>query len=289
MRDTSWDNGGTAHRGSRKPWLKWMLVGIGVVVGLPIMMTATFGSLALRHRAKLWPALRAVHARLQTDESTKDLFAKNPELANSYANEQDFLDTVRIWRVKVGDLPIQEPPEGPAYSPNANPGEAAASIQGAAGAWMMVDIRGGTLGGPVQGEGVVRIFFGEDKKALRTARKNANIFKLQQDWNNFRNLMLQCGDDSSALTLYRREPGLHTRYPSESAFLETAKAMRPALARLPATPLDGAREFNIHNIHSPFTHSRVLTFTDPDGQELVATWKSDQLSNLESRASSRQR
>ena len=286
MRDTSWDNGGAAHRGSRKPWLKWMLVGIGVVVGLPIMMTAAFGSLALRHRAQLWPALRTVHARLQTDEGAKDLFAKNPALADLYANDQDFLDTVRNWRSKVGALPAQEPPDGPTYSPDADPGEATASIQGAGGAWMMVNIHGGTLAGPIQGEGITRIFFGDDKKALRIARKKASAFKAQREWEDFRKVMLQCGDDSSAMALYRREPGLHARYPSESAFLDSVKALRPAIAKLPITLRDDSK-FGVRNYRTPFTHSHVLIFLNTDGQELVATWKSGQLNDLEMRPSSR--
>ena len=152
---------------------------------------------------------------------------------------------------------------------------------------MMVDIRGGALAANIQGEGISRIFFGEDKKALRAARKNANAFKKQRDWEAFRNLLIQCGDDTNALALYRREPGLHARYPSETAFLEATKVLRPALAKVPATPRDGAGEFSIHNFHSPFTNSRVLTFTDSDGQKLLATWNSEQLSNLELRPSNR--
>jgi hypothetical protein len=289
MRDTSWDNGGAVRRAASRPWLKWTLIGAVILVGIPLLMTATIGGLALRHRAQLWPLVRAIHARLQTDEGAKDLYAKNPALANAYANDQDFLETVRTWRAKVGDLPVQEPPEGPAYSPDADPGEAAASIQGSGGAWMRVDIRGGTLAGPIQGEGIVRIFFGEDKKALRAARKNANAFKKQRDWDGFRKLMLQCGSDTEASALYRREPGLHTHFPNESTFLESMKALRPALANLPEKPLEGTHEFSIHNFHSPFTHSRVMTLAGNDGQALVATWKGDQLSNLELRPSNRHR
>ena len=287
MPDNSWDNGGVTRRGSHKPWLKWMLVGIGLAIGIPLLMTATIGGLALRHRAEVWPVVRTVHARLQTDEGARDLYEKNPALANVYLNDQDFLDTVRIWRSKVGDLPAQEPPEGPSYSPDADPGRAAASIQGSGGAWMMVDIRGGRLAGPTEGEGITRIFFGEDKKALRDARKKAGAFKTQREWEGFRKLMLECGEDSTAAALYRREPGLHARYPSEAAFLESMKALRPALAKLPARMPDDRHEFRINNFHSPFSHSRVLTFSDSEGQELVVTWRSDRLTDLELRPSKR--
>ena len=289
MRDSSWDNRGSPGNGRGRPWLKWVLLGVGLAIGIPLLLTATFGGMALRNRAKLWPLVRAVHARLQTDEGAKDLFAKNPALADSYANGEDFLEAVRSWRNKVGELPVQEPVEGPTYSPNVNPGEVAASIQGAGGAWMMVDIRGGGPGGPVQGEGIIRIFFGEDRKALRAARKNANTFRRQREWDDFRNLMLQCGDDRSALALYHRESGLRARYPSETAFLESVKVLRPALAKLPAKPQEGVNEFSIHSFHSPFSSSRVLTFTDTDGLELAATWRGDQLSNLELRPSNRHR
>ncbi len=264
-----------------------MLVGIGVAFGLPLLMTATFGGLALRHRAKLWPAVRAVHARLQTDEGARDLFAKNPALANTFANDQDFLDTVRNWRPKVGDLPTQEPSEGPTYSPDSDPGGAGAAIQGAGGAWMRVDILGGTLGGPIQGEGITRIFFGEDKKALRIARKKANVVKTQRDWEDFRKVMLQCADDTKAGALYRHEPGLQANFRSESDFLERTKAMRPAIAQLPVALREDGHEFSVRNRRTPFSHSRILIFTDTEGRWLVATWKSDQLGNLELRARNR--
>ena len=289
MPDNSWDNGGVVHRGPRKPWLKWMFLGLGLAVGIPLLMTATIGGLALRHRAQLWPAVRTVHARLQTDEGAKDLFAKNPDLANMYASEQDFLDTVRHWRPKVGDLPLQEPSEGPTYSPDADPDRAAASLQGLGGAWMMVDIRGGEFAGPIEGEGIRRIAFGEDKKALRKARKQASAFKTQREWEEFRKLLLECGDDRTATELYHREPGLHARYPNESSFLDSVKGLRPALAKLPATPREDGHEFSIHSFHSPFAHSRVMTYMDTDGQRLVATWKNDRLSNLELHPSRRAR
>jgi len=286
MRDASWDNGGEARAGHSRPWLKWALIGVGLMVGVPLLMTATFGSLALRHRAQVWPAVRTVHARLQTDEGAKDLFVKNPALSNAYANDQDFLDTVRDWRAKVGDLSAQEPPEGPTYLPDSDPGGVGAAIQGTGGAWMRVDIQGGTLGGPIQGEGITRIYFGEDKKALRNARRKANVLKARREWDDFRKVMLRCSDDSQAADLYRQEPSLHVKYPSESAFLESLKALRPAIAKLPITLRDDSK-FGVRNYRTPFTHSHVLIFLNTDGQELVATWKSGQLSNLELRQARR--
>ncbi len=245
-------------------------------------MAATFGSLALRHRAKLWPAVRAIHARLQTDEGAKDLFAKNPALSDSYANDQDFIETVRDWRARVGDLPAQEPAEGPTYSPDSDPDGISAAIQGAGGAWMRVEVQGGTLGEPVQGEGITRLYFGEDKKALRSARKKANALKTRREWEDFRKVMLQCADDGQAASLYRQEPGLHARFPTEPAFLQSMRALRPAIAKLPVTPRDDS-EFGVQTYRSPFTHIHVLVFPDADGLELRATWKNDQLSNLELR------
>ena len=285
MRDASWDNGGETRAGRSRPWLKWLLSGVGLMVGIPLLLAATFGSLALRHRAQVWPAVRAVHARLQTDEDARELFVKNPALANAYKSDQDFLGVVRDWRAKVGDLPIQEPPEGPTYSPDSDPGGAGAAIQGAGGAWMRVDILGGTLAGPIPGEGITRIFFGEDKKALRSARNKANAFKTQRDWEEFRRVMLQCSDDTKAGLLYHQEPGLQVNYRTESDFLAAMKALQPAIAKLPETPREDGYQFSVRNRRTPFTHSRIMIFTDTEGQWLVATWKSDRLSNLELRTS----
>ncbi|MDE3244993.1 MAG: hypothetical protein KGN80_02815 [Acidobacteriota bacterium] len=283
MADTSWNNGGVAPTGPRRSWLKWGLVGLAVVLGFPLLMTLTFGSLALRHRAKLWPAVRAIHARLQTDEGAKDLFSKNPALANTYVNDQDFVDVVRAWRAKVGDLPSLEPPEGPTYSPNSDPGGVSAAIQGSGGAWMRVDIRGGRLAGPVEGEGITRLYFAEDRKGLREARRKATALRTGREWENYRKVMLRCSDDSQAAALYRQEPGLRANYPSESAFLEAAKALRPAIAKLPVALRDDASEFGIRNYHTPFTNSHVLIFLCADGQELRAIWKNGQLSKVELR------
>lgn len=285
MPDTSWDNGGAATRSPRRPWLKWALLGIGFVFVLPLLMTATFGGLALRHRAQLWPVVRTVHARLQSDQGAKDLFTKNPELANTYMNEQDFLDTVRAWRGKLGDLPSNEPAEGPTYSSDADPGGVSAAIQGTGGAWLRVEIRGGTLAGPIEGEGITRLFFGEDKKALRAARKNANALRTQREWEGFRKLMLDCGDDGKAADLYRREPGLHAHYPNERAFLESVQPLRPAIAKLPVTLREDGGEFAVRTYRTPFSHSRVASFLFADGRELRATWESGQLSKLELRQS----
>ncbi len=280
MPETSWNNGGVAPTGSRRPWLKWGLAGIAVVLGFPLLMTLTFGSLALRHRAKLWPVVRAIHARLQTDEGAKDLFSKNPALANTYANDQDFVGVVRAWRAKVGELPSLEPPEGPAYSPDSDPGGVGAAIQGSGGAWMRVDIRGGGMAGSVEGEGITRLYFAEDRKGLREARRKATAQKAGREWETFRKVMLRCSDDGQAAALYRQEPGLRAAYPSESAFLEATRALRPAIAKLPATLRDDAKEFGIRNYRTPFMQSHVLIFLCPDGQELRAIWKNDQLSKV---------
>ncbi len=283
MPETSWNNGGVAPTGPRRPWLKWGLAGIAMVLGFPLLMTLTFGSLALRNRAKLWPAVRQIHARLQTDEGAKDLFSKNPALADAYVNDQDFLDVVRAWRSKVGELPSQEPSEGPSYSPNSDPGGVSAAVQGSGGAWMRVDIRGGRPAGPVEGEGITRLYFAEDKKGFREARRKAAALQARREWENFRKVMLECSDDSQAAALYHQEPGLRVNYPSESAFLEATKALRPAIAKLPAKLQDDAKEFGIQNYRTPFMHSHVLVFLCPEGQELRAIWKNDQLSKVELR------
>jgi hypothetical protein len=150
---------------------------------------------------------------------------------------------------------------------------------------MRVDIRGGTLAGPVEGEGIVRILFGEDRKALRSAQKKANAFKRLRKWEDFRKLLLQCADDGEAAALYRRETGLHARYASEAAFLQAMQALRPAIAKVPAVPRDASDEFGIRTYQTPFTHTQELIFQCGDGSELVATSKRGQLSNVELRPS----
>ncbi len=283
MRDASWDSGEAVRQGGRKPWLKWLLLTGGVTLSLSLVIGGSLGSLAFRHRSQLWPAVRNIHSRLQSDEGARELFKKNPALAETYAHEQDFVATVRDWRAKVGGLPVQEPAESPTYSPNADPGEVSASIKGSGGAWMMVEIQGGALAGPIEGEGINHIFFGADEKALESAREKAGEHGAERAWEEFREVMLRCNDDLKAAELYRVEFGLHATYPSETAFLDSVRKLRPVIANLPATNQKGLHEFSIHSYQTPFANNRVLSFRSTDGQRLVATWKGGQLNNVELR------
>ncbi len=284
MRDAGWDNGEAVRRSGRHPWLKWLLLTGGMFVSVSLVLGGSLGSLAFRHRTQLWSAVRTIHSRLQSDDGARDLFKKNPALAELYANDQQFVDTVRDWRPRIGDLPAQEPAEGSTYSPNADPGEASASIKGAGGAWMTVNIEGGPLAGPVEGEGITRILFGEDEKALEAAREKAGSLETRRDWEEFRKVMLQCGDDTKAAELYRKEPGLRAAYHSESAFLEAAKAWRPTIEGLPSTKQNDAHDFSIYRNETPFGRTKVLTFKNAKGEHLTARWRDGHLSGLELRA-----
>ncbi len=283
MRDGGWSNGDSPPPGHHRTWLKWVLGGAGLAIAIPLLIGGTIGSMALRNRARIWPAVRTIHTRLQTDEGARDLFLKNPALADTYADSQTFVETARDWRDKIGALPVQQPSEGPSYQLRYEPDEAGAAIQGLGGAWMSVDIQGGTLAGPIRGEGLTHLLFGVDEKGLEAAREAANTFRTQHEWNDFRNLMLQCGDDRLAAKLYAKEPGLQATYRSQSAFLEHLRTLRLGLAGLPVERRDGAHDFSIQTIQSPLGHTRKLAYQRPDGQLLVAIWGDGQLTRVELR------
>lgn len=289
MRSSSWnDEGpvqGTPRRGS---WIKWLVIGVLVVFGLPALIGGAFAALAVSHHAKVWPAVQAVHARLQTDAGARDLFRKNPSLAGAYGGEEAFLDTVRAWRGKVGALPAQEPREGAGYDLSLEPEGAGVQVQGAGGAWMQVDIVGGPLAGPEEGEGVVRLFFAEDEKGLHAADAGARERRNARARADFRRIFEACADDARALALYRREPGLQDSYRSEGAFLEHLKSLRPAIAALLAAPEGKEGSFHQERKESPLGLTVVITLT-PDqgkdqGQALSATWHNDRLTRLEGQA-----
>ena len=79
MVDSSWDGSAAVAPGRRFPsWLGWLLAVLLVPVGVGMLI----GGLALGNRSKLWPALRAVAKRLETDEGSLALYRSSPNTAS---------------------------------------------------------------------------------------------------------------------------------------------------------------------------------------------------------------
>jgi hypothetical protein len=265
------------------PVLKWLAIGAGALIGIPLIMGLAFGGLALSHRARLWPAVRQVHARLQTDEGARDLFKKNPSLMEAYGTEQDFLETVHAWRGKVGGLPVQEPAEGPAYDLSLDPSGAEIRLEGQGGAWMRLELQGGTFAEPGVGEGLVRLLFAENEKGLEKAAVRLAEGRELRSRAEFREVIQQCSEESTARALYRQEPGLQAAYRSESAFLEHLRPMRASMAAFLAKPGVDPDHFHYQRTTSPVGRYKVYTF-DQDAGELTARWENDRLSAIEGTA-----
>jgi hypothetical protein len=56
-----------------------------------------------------WGQLKEAVQQLQSDEGAKALYQANPELAQAYPSEENFLEQSRAWRPKLEPLPPEMP------------------------------------------------------------------------------------------------------------------------------------------------------------------------------------
>ncbi len=286
MRSNSWDNTNEARKGGRSgSWGKRLLLVAAGLIAIPILIGMAFGGVAMSHRGKLWPAVRQIHARLQTDEGARDLYLKNPSLAEAYGSPQAFLDSVHTWRDKVGELPAQEPVEGKQYEVTLDPSGGDIQVSGSGGAWMRVEIQGGAFAEPGLGEGIVRLLFSEEQRGLERAETRLRDERDKHTGEAFRQLFQQCAEDTAALALYRKEPGLRDTYRSEQTFLAHLKPLRPAIALMLARPAVEEGKFHFQRRTGPFGSSESYTLDLEDGVWLSTASKDGRLSAIDGRAS----
>ncbi len=114
MTDASWDNGGMG-RPAKQGWPLWgkVLAGCGIVVVLGAAACvggiATCAGAVSKAADAEWAALRAMERQLETDEGARAVYAANPGLARTYADEAAFLAAVRGWRPRLEPLPAEKP------------------------------------------------------------------------------------------------------------------------------------------------------------------------------------
>lgn len=56
-----------------------------------------------------WAQMRAEVHSLRTEEGARELYRKNPGLAQNYPTEEDFVKASAEWRSKLEDLPASRP------------------------------------------------------------------------------------------------------------------------------------------------------------------------------------
>lgn len=106
MAHNTWDEDPQPRRAFR--WKGWLL-GLAVVAVLVAVLAGVGAGIGTSNRRLAWPLLLNVAGRLQTDEGARDLWQRNPDLADSWESEEAFLAMARQARAHVQRLPREEP------------------------------------------------------------------------------------------------------------------------------------------------------------------------------------
>lgn len=126
MTNGNWDNEGAPRKRGMPTWAKILLgclggcfllfvLLIGSCVGgaawiarngLPEAADSAFGKAVLDEP---WGELAKVVKALRTVEGTRELYHKNPGLAECFATEDDFLKAAEEWRPRLADFPERRP------------------------------------------------------------------------------------------------------------------------------------------------------------------------------------
>ena len=101
---------------------------------------------------------------------------------------------------------------------------------------------------------------------------------VQEDWDRVRSVVDRLQTEEGARGLYRENPRLAGRHPTETAFLAEVQAWRPHLK--PLAPDALAREDRALGINKSFGTTRIR-YTYPDGTRLGVTLENGALAALE--------
>jgi hypothetical protein len=274
MPDPSWNTYTPTAPSSIPGWLK-VLAGLALAGALLIAVLVTT---QVARRRQAWPLARAVAARLATDEGTRDLYEKNPDLHDDYPTEQAFLDAVRPLRAGL-ILPEQEPLRNRrGFITFVGPVQARIRVRGEGGTWMDLTVRRRSTFGPEpHGEGIANLLLADSREGLRAQLTRIEEARFEPQWQRFRETATLLATEGGARALLDR-PGLsHT--PGEATAFLTLRQMRQAgLAALPATRTEAHAHLSLRN--GPFHRDVRMTCPLPGGGSLSLAWRDDRLTDL---------
>lgn len=287
MADHQWDNGAPPPLQRRRwAWLwKTALVFAAVMAGMAVFLFIKAQSTS----RQVWPLMRQIAARLQTDEGAKDLWRKNPILKQSYGDEAAFLSQVRAYRPSLAALPDLEPPrDGKEFRAFTGPFNVFLRFHAASEAWVqLVIVSTPFFTDRNLGEGVTQLVFAKDEPSLKARLREARQGYWIGEWKQFRDLELALLQDESAAFLYRQHPGLKTQFPDERAFLEEIKGWRSHLKPLPEDYKIAQKSFRSRRRGGPFETSLNLAYPVDEGYVLHENWRDDELVEIRLEALSR--
>lgn len=273
------------RRGLR--WLPW-LGGIAAIATMLVL------SLVLRVQAgesKAWPITRAVVARLATDDGARDLYAKNPRLAESYPDAEAFLAAVRAQRGAFGALP---PPgaggHGETFRADSDPDGLRVITRGSGGAWLQMDVEqsdGSEAGHAAIGEGITFLGFAGSEEALDKVREASRQVYNEAQWARFKAVEQALLTDAGTQALLQANPGFLKDGAAREAFLHQVQAWRPRLASrpIPATWKEGvdSKDETVRMYHRsmpPFSDRMGMGWELEDGAWLSVEWSEGRLSKI---------
>ena len=127
MPDASWDN--TGEPAPKKGLPLWGKISLGCCGGCALgfvllMATCVGGARWVAHHGapefldqmlgsafldKAWARMDEVVRALKTDEGARNLYRRNPGLADNFPTEEDFLKAAQEWRPNLGEFPAHRP------------------------------------------------------------------------------------------------------------------------------------------------------------------------------------
>lgn len=274
MPDSSW-NTYTPSAPSRFPG--WLKVFLGLAAAGALLVTALVGyQMAARRQA--WPLARAIAARLATDEGTRDLYRKNPDLARLYPTETDLLDRVRPLRAGLA-LPAQEPRERRVFSAFMGPSQARVRVRGEGGTWLEFTVRKPSLLGPApKGEGLAWLLLAPSRTSLMDEARRLREAEYAPRWQRFRQAAGQLASDEGAHDLIGTA-GLACTPSAPEAFAALRQRRAEGLRTLPEAPAEAHVRIRQHR--GPFHQELRMACELAGGGRLALTWTDDRLSAVE--------
>jgi hypothetical protein len=256
-----------------------VLAAAGIAVGLIVLVAAMLAVAAGTTRSRAWPFARSVAVRLKTDEQARDLFRRNPALADSYSSEEKFIERVREHREGLM-LPESEPPQGPEFKIMSSPFEIRIRLKGEGGTWMEVVA---DLGGPFRpapaGEGIRRLNLAKDPRDLRRQVQLASGRGVSGDWERFVRVCASLAAEGGPEALRRDVAGLQTVPVDAAAFEAMARQRRKELLAIPADrQAMGSARVRIHS--GPFSRTVEIEAPFQEGGGIRAQWRQEKLVGL---------
>lgn len=261
----------------RSSWLVW----IGGVLAVLAMLILSAILRATENEGKAWPILTSVAQRLTTDEGARDLYRKNPRLAQLYDSQEAFVDSVKARRISFGTLPARQPMEArDNYEMDSNPRGIRASIKGSGGDWMLLEVErsdGTEAGHAAIGEGITFLGYADGSATAREVRRTIRMAYLEQEWSRFTKVEQALLTDEGTKALLQTNPELAPDDAARAAFLHQAQAWRPRLAAS-ALPISWAKapdgEVSLNRHSAPLVgESRQIGWKLKDGGWLRMVWK----------------